>query len=58
MSFKKVERSTHGPGSPVHTASAEEEHVTTPVSDTTTFISKFAGSRAWYPKGFKAVKQG
>ena len=24
--------------SPVHTASAEEEHVTTPVSDTTTFI--------------------
>ena len=57
-SFKKVERSTHGPGSPVHTASSEEEHITTPVSDTATFISKFAGSWAWYPKGFKAVKQG
>ena len=48
----EVERSTHGPGIPVHTASAEEEHITTPVSDMTTFISKFAGSRAWYPKGF------
>ena len=56
-SFKKVERSTHGPGSPVHTVSSEEEDVTTSVSDMTTFISKFAGSRARYAKGIKAVKQ-
>ena len=53
-----MERSTNGPGSPVHTVSLEEEDVTTSVSDTATFISKFAVSRAWYPKGFKAVKRG
>ena len=57
-SFKKVERSTHGPVRPVHTVSSEEEDVRTSTSNTTTFISKFAGSSAWYPKGFKAVKQG
>ena len=44
-SFKKVERSTHGPGRPVHTVSSEEEDVTTSVSDTTAFISKFGGSK-------------